>query len=569
VAKLSSNGTDLSGGRIHSGGCVGRLRAGLLLVAAATGCVCAFVVSPRAQTREGSTPSLLVILVVDQMRFDYVERFADRWTHGMKRIVTDGAVFERALYPYLNTVTCAGHATIGTGTYPATHGVILNEWWQRSMNRSMPCTEDPRVRPVPYGGEPEPLGHSAHRLRVPTLADRLRAERPASRAVVLSMKARSAVMLAGQSGTAVAWLSDANTWATSAAYADAPVSQVQAFIADNPIERDRAIHWDRLLPARAYEMVDDGVGERPPLGWTPTFPHPLAGNIDATEDRFADLWRRSPYADQYLGRMAAALAASFQLGQRNSIDVLAVSFSALDYIGHDFGPDSHEVQDTLFRLDRTLGDLLAALDAGVGRDRYVVALSADHGVGEIPEARTEAGGDAGRVAAAAIRQVAEAAMTAAHGIGPHIAHVENTQIYLTDAARQRASADRTVLMPIINAVARMDGVLHVFPSHDLTSRRASVDPIERAAALSHHPLESGDIVVVRKPHWISSTSSAATHGSLQHYDQHVPVIFMGRAFKPGRYATPASPADLAPTLAALIGLPLPQVDGRVLSDAFH
>jgi predicted AlkP superfamily pyrophosphatase or phosphodiesterase len=515
------------------------------------------------------SPKLLITIVVDQMRFDYIDRYGKTWDGGLGRLVTEGAVFERAFYPYWNTVTCAGHATIGTGTLPYRHGVIMNEWYRRSAKRRMACTDDPSATSIPYTGPAEPVGHSSHRLRMPTLGDRLLATSPASRVVVLSIKPRSAIMLAGQRGTAVTWFADTNVWATSTAFAEAPVAEVQKFVTGNPIERERQEVWDRVRPQREYVGTDVSADARPRAGWTSTFPHPLSGAPGTPADRFSDFWERSPYSDAYLGRMAAALARDYQLGQRDAVDHLAISFSALDYVGHDFGPASHEVQDTLFRLDKTLATLFEALDSSVGRERYAVAFSADHGVSAIPESLVAAGGDAGRVLNAAVQKVAEAAMTAAHGPGPYVAHVEYSNLYLTDAAKQRAHEDRAFVQPMLTAVASIPGVLRAFSAHDLESKRESADPIERAAALGHHPEESGEVVVVLWRNWVGTNTSAATHGSGHWYDQHVPVIFLGPAFKPGRYSTPASPADLAPTLAALIELAMPDVDGRVLSGALR
>ncbi len=229
------------------------------------------------------------------------------------------------------------------------------------------------------------------------------------------------------------------------------------------------------------------------------------------------MWERSPYSDTYLGAMAAAQVKTFQLGQRGVVDFLGVSFSGLDYVGHDFGPDSHEVQDELIRLDRTLGQLFADLDAAVGRNRYVVGLSADHGVARIPEAQKASGVDAGRVVNAQVRKVAEAAMLAAHGQGSYVALAEYTNLYLTDSARQRAEADPAFLKPLIDAVAAVPGVQHVFPARGLETKRASANPVERAAALSYYPGESGDVVIVLKPNWIGTDTSTTTHGSLNPY----------------------------------------------------
>lgn len=507
-------------------------------------------------------PTLLVMVVVDQMRFEYLDRYQRFWTAGFRRLRDEGAVFDQTFYPYQNTVTCAGHATIGTGAFPATHGVILNEWWHRDLGKSMSCTNDPTVTSLPYAPPAEPIGHSTVRLRVPTLGDRLRQQSPSSRVVTLSMKPRSTVMLAGKGGTAVTWFADTNVWATSTAYTGALVPEVKAFLDAHPVERDRAVIWDRLLPADTYTGSDDVSAERPPRGRGRTFPHPLAGVPSAPPADYFNLWERSPYSDAYLGEMTAAMVQAFALGQRGHVDLLGVSFSGLDYVGHDFGPDSHEVQDTLLRLDRTVGRLLDALDQQVGRGRYVLGLSADHGVAQIPEITTAAGGSAGRVTNAQVRKVAEAAMVAAYGPGPHVAHVEYSNIYLSEAMRNRAATDATVLDPLITALGGLPGVLRVMPSRGLETKHDSTDPVERAAALSYYPGESGDVTLVLQPNWVGTDSSAATHGTQHAYDQHVPLVFFGATVKPGRYPTPATPADLAATLASVVGIPMPGVEGR-------
>ncbi len=529
--------------------------------------VCTVAPSPSAQSGAGDA-TLLVIVVVDQMRFDYLDRFKHFWKHGFARLLADGAVFERAAYPYLNTVTCVGHATIATGTMPSTHGIIMNEWWQRSTGTRTSCTNDRDVTSLPYGGgTPESIGHSALRLRVPTIGDRLRAASPQSRVVTMSMKPRSTVMLTGQGGTAVTWFADSKTWATSTAYTTKLIPEVQEWVAAHPIEDERGAIWNRVYDPSAYSGADDGVGERPPAGWTPLFAHPLAGVSGTRSDRFFDLWERSPFSDAALANLAATLVQSMQLGQRGVVDYLAVSFSALDYVGHAFGPDSHEVQDTLIRLDKTLGEFMTVLDKAVGRDRYTLALSADHGVGVIPEALQAEHRDAGRLANADLQKIAETAMVKAHGPGPHVAHVEYTQLYLTPLARTLAAAEPRALDPLVQALSSVHGVLRVFTSNMLPSKRNSSDPLERAAALSYFPGESGDVQIILKPNWINTDSSAATHGSFQAYDQRVPVIFYGDRIRSGRFTDPATPADIAPTLASLVQLNLPGADGKVLKRA--
>ena len=521
---------------------------------------------PPPAAQMAVAPRLLVVLVVDQMRFDYIEQMRSRWTHGLKRLVTEGAVFERNYYPYLQTVTCAGHATIGTGTFPATHGIILNAWWRGTRNA--PCTEDPTVQAVPYEPGAEVVGHSAVQLLVPTMADRLRAASPESRVVSLSIKPRSAIMMAG-SGGVVAWTDDHNRWATSTAYAAAPDEDVQAFVAAHPRLAVRAEVWERLLDASRYTGSDAGLGEKPPIGWTARFPHAMAGTPGTSEEQFYTLWENSPFSDAYLGRMAEDLVRRKKLGQRRATDFLGVSFSALDYVGHKFGPESHEVQDTLLRLDRTIGDLLEALDRLVGPGRYLVGLSADHGVAPIPEARIASGQAGGRIPTLRLMEAANAALVELLGPGQHVARVEYTQIYLTPEARQRVLEDPTIVAPITAALERVPGVARAMPSAGLERQRTSPDPLVRAAALSHVPDRSGQIVVIPGPYYVIGGSDATTHGTHQSYDQHVPLIFFGAGIKPGRYRMPSTPADLAPTLAASIDLEMPGADGEAHTGVFR
>lgn len=513
-------------------------------------------------------PQLLVLVVVDQMRAEYLTRYSTYWTSGLRRLIDEGARYEQAFYPYLNTVTCVGHATLGSGAWPRTHGIILNQWYRRDLRQVKSCTSDPAVRTVVYGGVPEKEGHSAAQLRVPTLAERLRAQWPASRSVTVSLKPRSAIMMAGKNATAVTWIG-AGGWQTSTAFAANPVPAIARRADQHSFVRDRAAVWNRMRDVATYLGIDDGVGERPTYGWTTRFPHPMTPP-NATPAEVLELWQSSPYGDDALGAMAAAAIDDFQLGQRDVPDFLGVSFSSTDLVGHDFGPDSHEVQDTLARLDRTLGGLLATLDARVGRDRYVLALSADHGVATVPEAAARAGRSAGRVPAARVAAAVEAALT---GLGPgrHVARSDYTEVYFTDATRARMTAERVA--PALMAIRALPGVAAAVWAPDLERGTGLPEPLLSAVRASHVADRSGDITIVPAPNWIfvlgddPEGGDATTHGSLHDYDQHVPLVFLGAPFAPGRYQNAASPADVAPTLAATVGLTLTGIEGRPLTAA--
>ena len=510
--------------------------------------------APVPQAPPAGPPKLAVILVVDQMRADYVDRFQDQWTGGLKRMIAEGASFPQTAYPYLTTVTCAGHATIATGSFPHTHGIFQNAWWDRETRKQVICNEDSRVKDVLYGAS-TPSGDSAYRLQVPTFADVMRTQRKAH-VVSLSLKDRSAIMLAGHGGDAVTWLSSTlDGWVTSPVYTETPVPAVKAFLDANPISADFGKVWAKILPASAYSGQDDAAGEAPPAGWTRSFPHELKGTTGAADGSFFSQWQRSPFADAYLGRFAAALVKAFQLGTHETTDVLAVSFSSPDMVGHAFGPRSHEVEDLFANLDRTIGTLFDELDAQVGKGRWVAALSADHGVTPIPEQLVAEGKDAGRIVAGAIIDAVNQALLPTLGQGRHVTALSTNDLYFAPGVYDTIRRTPAATSAAIAAITARPGVLRVFRSEDVRDAAKAKDPLLRAAALSYFPGRSGDLIIATKPGWMIS-SAGTTHGSPHPDDQRVPLLFLGQGVKPGRYQQPATPADLAPTLAAIVGVSL-------------
>lgn len=511
----------------------------------------ATLLAPRFQAAPPTPPKLAVIIVVDQMRADYVDRFNGEWTAGLKRMVTEGAWFQQAAYPYLTTVTCAGHATIATGSFPHVHGVFQNAWWDRDARRQMTCTDDPRVKDVGYGVTTTG-GDSPYRLQGPTFGDQMRSQRQAH-VVSLSLKARSAVMLGGHGGDAVTWRTETlDGWETSSVYSEKGVPAVKAFIDANPLTADFGKTWDRALPAGSYSGPDEGVGEAPPQGWTRSFPHPLSGTAGKADATYAAQWERSPFADAYLGRFAAALVQSLQLGRHEGTDVLAVSFSSPDLVGHAFGPRSHEVQDMYVHLDKTIGTLFDQLDAIVGKDRWVVGLSSDHGVTPIPEQLVAEGKDAGRINGGAIIDAIEAALKPALGEGRHVTVLNTNDIYFEPGVYDSIRKSKPLTDAVIAAIAARPGIQRVFRNEEVRGAAKSTDPLLRAAALSYFPGRGGDLIFAAKPGWMIS-AAGTTHGSATADDQRVPLLFFGHGVKPGRYQQEATPADLAPTLAALCG----------------
>lgn len=532
--------------------------------------VLAILLATSVLLAAADSPRLIVVIVVDQMRADYVDRFAADWSSGLKRLVEDGARFTRAAYPYLTTVTCPGHATIATGAYPHTHGIFQNTWYDRARAQSVACTDDREVEALPYvrerGGR-----HSAAALRVPTLAEEMR--RGGGRVVTMALKARSAIMLAGHGGDAVTWLSEStHGFETSSAFASARVPQVAAFLSANPIEADYGKTWSRMLPPIAYKDVDAGEAENPPDGWTSMFPHVLRGDENDTtpDEEFYRQWERSPYGDAYLGRLAVALTTSMQLGKGAHPDFLGISFSSPDMVGHKFGPRSQEIQDMYANLDRVIGSLLNHLDQTVGSGAYVVALTADHGVADVPQQLVRAGDDAGRISNRGLMDAIQRAAEGELGSANYVARVVTNDIYFAPGMYEKVAQSPGTLRAVVEAVGRRPGVQRVFTREELVAPDAAgaADPLRRAAALSYVPGRSGDLVIAPKHGWMS-TSDATTHGSANVEDQQVPLILFGAGVKPGRYEAAASPADVAPTLASMLDVHLPHAEGRVLREALR
>jgi predicted AlkP superfamily pyrophosphatase or phosphodiesterase len=535
-------------------------------------CLTAIVASTstgQGQAQGGPSPRLAVIIVVDQMRADYLETFREAWRGGFARLLGEGASFQHAEYPYLNTVTCPGHATIGTGTFPRTHGMVLNGWYDRERRASPLCTDDAQARHISYGREAR-SGNSGRTLLAPTLADEIRGQRPGGRVVTLSLKARSAIGLAGHGGDAVTWVDDvAAHFVTSRAYGDDLAPPLAEFFRRDPFDADAKRMWTLRDPVSSYRYPDASIGARPQQSRTGLFPHRIGG-AKGPEPPFFTLWQASPFSDAYLGRMAESLIDAYALGGDSSTDFLGVSFSALDLVGHAFGPESREVEDLLRRLDDTIGTLFAALDRKVGRDRWVLGFSADHGVAPVP---VTVGG--GRVITEDIRERIEETLLTRYGPrnekeGNYVASVTFNYVYLAPGVWDRVRRDSATYAAVEKAVLGVPGMQRMLRSDRLSD--SSSDREIRAAALSHFPGRSGDLVLVSRDYWYfspRSDGSATTHGTDHLYDRRVPVILMGHGIKQGRYTQAASPADIAPTLAQVVGVKLPKAEGRVLREALR
>lgn len=517
-------------------------------------------------------PKLVVLIVVDQMRGDYVDKFKDQWSGGLKRLVEEGAWFRDAAYPYAATETCVGHSTISTGALPATHGIVANSWWDRDSQKVVTCTSDPNSKNSAYAGGSAKGGDSAWRLRVPTFSDELKFQSGgATRVVTFSLKARSAITMGGHKADAVTWF-DNGAWTTSSPYGSMPF--VEDFAKAHPVKAEAGKAWELSLPKSSYFYDEKATGAVGPAGWG-AFPHVLKGKPGAdVEEEFYEQWATSPFADTYLTRLAENAVDQLGLGKSGGTDFLGVSYSSVDYVGHAYGPRSWEIQDILVRLDKDLEKLFAHLDAKVGHGNYVVALSADHGVVPTPEDMQRTGADAGVLYVPGVQEKIEKALEPFNFGKPAVARIANSDLYFSTGIYDRLKSDPAAMRAVLDAIRTVPGIAEVYRAEDLQDRPPTQSPIRRAEANSYSAGRSGDLLIVPKPYWLSSLSPpgqprsyATGHGTPYNYDQHVPILLMGWGIRPGEYLASVSPADIAPTLASICGITLSTHDGRILAEA--
>ena len=515
-------------------GCAAVLAVCLLPVAS-----CAPPVAPP----EGA-PRLLLIVVVDQFRGDYLDRFEPLWTAGIRRLLDEGVVFADAHHQHAVTHTSSGHASLVTGCHPRRHGIIANYWFDPVQERRVYSVDDPEH------------GVSPVNLLEPTLGDWLKQRSGRSRVFAASGKDRAAVLLGGRRADAAFWYDDeTGEWRSSGYYAGAKPAWLAEFNGLRLADEQLGEAW-RPLPVSPEQMDVAGI-EALDLGpLRPGFPHSYGGLAVAPgESLYWGLYGK-PWLDEYLTRFAERLIVEEELGSDGWTDLLALGYSALDSAGHNFGPDSPEVLDTLLRLDLLLGELLELVDRRVGLENVVVALSSDHGVAPVPELGRVAGGRLTSDLVVCFQQ-ANRRLVERFGAGRWLLNgpfVNPEAVAAAGVDRQRVEEEAAAVL------AACPGVEHVWRRGELVG---DFPPAARLAANSHHPERSPDLHIEFEPFFLP-TRSASTHGSQHAYDTHVPLVLRVPGLGPGRDEAPAATVDLAPTLAALTGLPAPAADGSDL-----
>lgn len=520
-------------------------------------------------------PRLVVVISLDQFPYEYLVRFdAQIGSGGFRRLMEQGASFSNACYGHAVNLTGPGHAVILSGAYGNQNGIITNSWYDLNTHATAYCVDDKTVSLVGAQGK----GRSPANFIGSTYGDELRLVSGfRSKVVSMSQKDRAAILLGGRMANAAYWMSD-SSFVTSSYYTESLPDWVRRFNASGLANSFFGRTWDQTLPETAFAGldVDDAPYENGGKGLGRVFPHPITGNDKTriTPSYYHDLIA-SPFGSDLLTEFARAAIAGEQLGKRGVTDLLCISYSSHDYVGHDFGPHSREVLELTVKTDAMLTGLLSFLDAEFGAGNYLIALTSDHAVAPIPEyiKKHFPRADAGRVHPDSITGRCEGALSAKFGTPPQgmrwIERSVDRNIYFD---RRTLSAMKVAEEDAARGAAagllRLRGVAAAYTRGQMESP-SMASALEIKVHRSYHPLRSGDLFFAMKPYFVEGSGSSGTsHGEPYDYSAHVPMIIAGSGVKPGVYAVETSPVDLAPTLSILTGVELPAGrEGRVLREA--
>jgi predicted AlkP superfamily pyrophosphatase or phosphodiesterase len=500
-------------------------------------------------------PRLVVQITVDQLRHDLLERGAALATgdDGFRKLLREGVVFANARFTHSITETSVGHATLFTGALPRQHGIVGNEWFDVAARANVYAVDDASTTLVGGAG----AGRSPRNLLVPTLGDVLR-ERSGNQALVfaVSEKDRGAVLPAGHAGRAY-WLDDASgRFVTSSYYGAQP-----AWF-DNgggvSVESLRGKRWELSLPAEDYTAPDDVAWERSYKHLGRVFPHPLDAPL--LKD-FTRGIKYTPFSDELVLAFVRELLSREPLGKDDVADLLAVSFSATDYVGHAFGPESREAEDNLVRLDRTLAALMALAEQ-VAPGRVLFVLSADHGIAESPEWWLAQGIESGRLEPDKLIAALNASLRTQLNVSADLVSTfVNPALYLDELKIRELGLELAqVEAAVVELVASQPGFGRAFSRSAALAGQLDGDEFGKRVAASMHPERSGHVYLVPRKHWLLVSDPhelAAMHGTPWPYDSHVPIVFWGAGVKAQRSWRRVDPRDIAPTLARVLGVPAP------------
>lgn len=482
-------------------------------------------------------PKLVLFIVVDQCRYDYLTRYGKEFRGGFDRLLRNGASFTNAQDNFFPTLTAVGHAILLTGAMPSATGIVGNDWFDRQTGKHVTSVSDDATRLVGTDGAE---GASPRRLLVPTVGDELKkANGGRPRVLGIAVKDRSAILLAGQKADGAYWFDDkSGMFVTSSYYRSALPDWVRTFDDGHPADRYLGVTW------LSHRIPKDGS--------------PLYKPVE-----------RSPFGLELMEALAEHALQAEELGKRGETDLLALSFSSTDYVGHDYGPDSPEVHEALLSMDRLLEKLFQAVDREVGLSSVLVVMTSDHGVSPLPEVSRARKVPGGRLPLAAISDWVQAALASKYGPGKWVAGCWDLLIYLNrNLIAQKKLDVADVNRAAAEALLRMPHIARTYTREQLIDDPAVRDKTDRRVKESYDTVRGADIEFLPQPYWVFTTDQTM-HGTTYDYDTHVPLIFMGSGIRAGRYDSTVPTNDIAPTLAEILGVPKPSGSvGRILSEMF-
>jgi predicted AlkP superfamily pyrophosphatase or phosphodiesterase len=513
-------------------------------------------------------PKLVVGIVVDQMRWDYLYRYYDRYAAngGFKRLLNQGFSCENTFIPYAPTVTACGHSSIYSGSVPAISGITGNYWWDREQMRSVYCTEDKTVNTV---GSNSSLGKmSPKNMLVTTICDELKlATNFKSKVIGISIKDRGGILPAGHSANAAYWYDHTvGSWITSTYYMNELPKWVNDFNSQKSVDKYYQEGWNLLYPPATYTQstADEKAYEAKPFG--SGFPYDFKAFANKDYSKIAS----TPMGNTLTSEFAKAAVTGEQLGADNITDMLAISYSSPDYIGHSFGPNSMESEDGFLRLDKELGDLLDFLDSKVGKGQYTVFLSADHGVAHTPEFMQENKLPGGRVYMNTMESNLNKILAEKYKINNIIVANDNYQLHFNHPLLDSANADEEEIVDwIVKQLSTDPGIERVFALEDLNEVPLP-STIRNMLNNGYYPRRNGEIQIILKPNYIDALAKVGTtHGLWNPYDSHIPLLWYGWGIKQGKTNREIAMTDIAPTLAAMLHIQMPNgCIGHVITEVF-
>lgn len=507
-------------------------------------------------------PKLVVGIVVDQMRADYIEKYWSKFGDGgFRKLVRNGFNCRNTNYNYMPTYTGPGHASIYTGTTPAYHGIVGNDWYERTSGDTVYCAGDTSVSTI--GSTSDAGKMSPHRLLTTTITDELQlTTKQASKVIGISLKDRGAILPAGRSADAAYWYDGkSGNWITSSWYMNNLPKWINDFNDRKWPDQYLSKEWNTVFPIREYteSNPDDNPYEAPFKGEEkPVFPH----NLPALRGKSYDLVRRTPFGNTMTKDLGIAAIVGEKMGDDSIPDFLCMSFSATDYVGHQFGPSSIEVEDTYIRLDRDLADLLNFLDNQIGKGKYLIFLTADHGAVENVQFLLDQKLEGGYANPTAIDDTIKYFLKTNYGKSDYFINNMNDQIYLD---HDKIAADKIDLCKLEFELSnflkfRIDGLLDVITGCNLDNVDYT-EPFKSKIQNGYLGKRSGDLALLFAPGWteklFGNGKQGTTHGTAYPYDTHVPLLWYGWNINAGSTVREIQITDIAPTLSFLLHVGIP------------